>query len=97
RTGLDIYISGNDELHLETYNIINKGSKKELARLALPVQEGEEYIVLIEEKQINNTSAGIARISGYIIIVEEAGSLVEQEVKIIIRDVYRTFARAELV
>lgn len=41
RTGLDIYISGNDELHLETYNIINKGSKKELARLALPVQEGK--------------------------------------------------------
>ena len=97
KTGLDIYISGNDELHIEEYNIIKKGSKKELARLALPVQEGEEYGVLIEEKQLNNTTAGIARINGYIIIVEEAGNRVGQEVKVRIRDVYRTFARAEVI
>lgn len=97
KTGLDIYISGNDELHIEEYNIIKMGSKKELARLALPVQEGEEYGVLIEEKQLNNTTAGIARINGYIIIVEEAGNRVGQEVKVRIRDVYRTFARAEVI
>ena len=97
KTELDIYISGNDELHIEEYNIIKKRSKKELARLALPVQEGEEFRVLIEEKQSNNTSAGIARLNGYIVIVVEGGSMVGQEVNVRIRDVYRTFARAEII
>ncbi len=94
---LDIYISGNDELHIEDYHIINKGSKEEMAKLALPVKEGEKYSLVIEDKQHNNPVDGISRIKGFIIIVKEAGHLVNEEVRIKITDVSRTYARATMI
>ena len=92
----DIYIRGNNELHLEKYNIIKKGSKKNLKKLALPVKEGKKYRVEISEKHANNPNDGITRIKGYIIIINKGGHLVGQEVEIKIKEVARTFALAEL-
>lgn len=94
---IDIYISGNDELHIEEYKIVNKGSKRKMANLALPVNEGEKYTVLIEDQQFNNPEDGVARINGYIIIVKGAGHLLEKELQVKITDLSRTFARAEMV
>ncbi|AZO94318.1 Rne/Rng family ribonuclease [Halocella sp. SP3-1] len=93
---LDIYVSGNDELHIEDYTI-KKGKKEEMADLALPVKEGEEYRLLIEEKQLNNPEDGIARIKGYIIIIKGGGHLVGDKLNVKITDVARTFARAEII
>ncbi|HLV09574.1 MAG TPA: TRAM domain-containing protein, partial [Halanaerobiales bacterium] len=73
------------------------GSKKEMARMALPVKEGEEYLVRIEDKQYNNPADGITRIKGYIIIIKEGGSLLDEEVMVKITDVSRTFARAVML
>lgn len=94
---LDIYISGNDELHIEKYNIISKGSKEELVKLALPVREGEEYDLLIEDRQLNNSNYGVSRINGYIILIKEAGSRVGEIVKVRITEISRTYARAEII
>jgi len=94
---LDIYISGNDELHIENYKIISKGSKKEMVKLALPVSVSEEYNLLIEDQQLNNPEDGVSRINGYIVIVKNAGRFVGDEVKVKITDLSRTFARAEIV
>jgi len=91
---LDIYIRGNDELHIEDYHIIKKGSKEELARLAFPVEEDKVYKLRVEEKQINNPEDGIARIKGYIIIIKQGGYLVGEEIEVKIVEVSRTFARA---
>jgi ribonuclease G len=91
---LDVYIRGNDELHIEDYYVIKKGSKKELAKLAFPVKEGEVYKLRVEEKQINNSEDGIARIKGYIIIIKQGGYLVGEEIEVKIVEVSRTFARA---
>ncbi len=93
----DIYIRGNNELHLEKFNIIKKGSKKKLRELALPVEEGERYTVQISDKHTNNPRDGIARIKGYIIIINRGGHLVGQEAEIEIKEIARTFALAELV
>lgn len=95
KLNIDIYISGNDELHIEEYNIVDKGSKKEMARLALPVNVDDIYEVKIEDQQHNNPDDGIARINGFIIIVSGAGHLVEETIKVSIKEVSRTFARAE--
>lgn len=94
---LDIYISGNDELHIEKYNIVSKGSKQEFSKLALPVNEGEEYELLIEDQQLNNTGDGVSRINGYIVIVKDAGHIVGERAQIKITDLCRTYARAEIV
>ncbi|NLM96315.1 MAG: Rne/Rng family ribonuclease [Halanaerobiaceae bacterium] len=94
---LDIYISGNDELHIEEYNIINRGSKEELIKLALPVREGEEYELLIEDRQLNNPDFGVSRINGYIILIEGAGNKVGKILKVRITEISRTYARAEII
>jgi len=92
----DIYIRGNNELHLEKYNIVKRGSKSSLKKLAVPVNEGEKYKLKITEKHANNPQDGIARLKGYIIIVNEGGHLVDQEVEIKINEATRTFALANL-
>ncbi|MFW6256598.1 MAG: Rne/Rng family ribonuclease [Bacillota bacterium] len=94
---IEIYINGNKELHIEDLNILEKGTKERLRNRALPVNEGEKVKIRIEEKHVNNESDGIARLKGYIIIVKEAGHLVNERVEVEIKEVSRTFARAELV
>ncbi|MFW6269890.1 MAG: Rne/Rng family ribonuclease [Bacillota bacterium] len=97
KLGIEIYINGNKDLHIEDYNILDKGSRKKLRELALPVNEGEEYKIVIEEKHVSNSGDGIARLKGYIIIVKGAGHLIGEKVKIKIKDVHRTFARGIMV
>ena len=93
---MDIYIRGNNEYHIESYEIISKGSKKELKRMALPVNQGEKYNVYIEDTHLHNEQDGIARFKGYIIIVKDGGKLKERDVDVEIKEVHRTFAKAEL-
>ncbi|SDL96248.1 Rne/Rng family ribonuclease [Halarsenatibacter silvermanii] len=93
----DIYIRGNNDLHMKDINIIDKGSRKRLKEMALPVKEGGKYRFKIEEQHSENESAGIARKKGYIIIIEEAGDKVGEKVKVKITSVNRTYAQAELI
>ena len=93
---MDIYIRGNNEYHIENYEIISKGSKKDLKRMALPVNKGEKYTVYVEDTHIHNEDDGIARLKGYIIIIKDGGHLKEEEVEVKINEVHRTFAKAEL-
>lgn len=92
--GIDIYISGNDELHIEEFNILDKGRKDKMSSLRLPVSEGEVYNVRVEERQYNNPEDGISRIKGYILIIKNGGDMVGEDVKVRIVEVSRTYARA---
>ena len=94
---MDIYIRGNNEYHIENYEIISKGTKKDLKRMALPVNAGERYEVYIEDTHLHNEDDGISRIKGYIIIVKDGGHLKEETVEVEIMEVHRTFAKAKLV
>lgn len=92
---VDIFISGNAELKYEDI-IIEKGSKEDLQPEILDLDAGDRISVKIEDQHASNESAGIARIDGYIIIVNGAGNMVDNEVEIIIDDLHRTYARAHL-
>ncbi|MFW5976776.1 MAG: Rne/Rng family ribonuclease [Bacillota bacterium] len=94
---IEIYMNGNKELHIEDYNIIEKGSRNKLRELSLPVNKDEVYQVIIEEKHVSNDEDGIARLKGYIVIVKNAGHLIGEKVKVNINEVHRTFAKGELV
>jgi ribonuclease G len=94
--GIDIYLIGDNELHIEEFVVINKGSKEELRKKSLPLELGEEIKITIEEKHYNNHEDGIARLMGYIIIVNRAGNMVGKKIKIRITELHRTFARAEI-
>lgn len=91
-----IFIRGTEDIHIEEFRIIARGSQKEIKALALPVKAGEIIEVLIEEPHATNVNHGIARLQGFVINVEGAGELVGQMVRVEIKDVNRTFARALL-
>lgn len=93
----DIYIRGNNELHREDFEVIKKGSKEDLKNLALPVKSGQKYRLKIEDQHSENSSSGISRYKGYIIIVENAGNRVGQECRVKIDSVHRTYAKAKLL
>jgi len=92
-----IYIKGSEELHVEDIEIVDVGTKKEIAELASPVEVGEKIVLNIEETHVTNEEDGISRIEGFIIDVIAGGHLVGETVKVEITDVYRTYAKAEVI
>ncbi|MCX8197251.1 MAG: TRAM domain-containing protein [Candidatus Micrarchaeota archaeon] len=58
-----------------------------------PVEQGEEYEVLVEAKSARGD--GIAHIEGFVIFIP--GAPVGQKIKIKIKTVKRTFAVAEIL
>jgi ribonuclease G len=91
-----IFIRGTEDIHIEQFRIVARGSHKEIQNLALPVKIGEDLEVTIEEPHTANPQHGIARLQGFVINVEGAGEKVGETVKVEIKDVNRTFARAVL-
>ncbi len=91
-----IFIRGAEDLHVEQYRIVARGSQKEIQALALPVKAGDVLDLIIEEPHSTNQSHGIARIQGFVINIENAGDKVGQTVRVEINDVNRTFARGTL-
>lgn len=94
--GRHIFIRGTEDIHIEQHRIVARGSHKEIQALALPVKAGEQLELSIEEPHTSNPNHGIARIQGFVINVEGAGEKVGEVVKVEIKDVNRTFARAVL-
>ncbi len=94
--GRHIYIRGTENIHIEEYRIVARGSKKEIQNLALPVKTGELLDLTIEEPHASNPQHGIARLQGFVINVEGAGEMAGQTVKVEIKEVNRTFARGIL-
>lgn len=92
-----IYIKGSEELHIEEIEIVDSGSKEEIAELASPVQVGEKKVLEVEETHVTNNEDGISRIEGFIIDIIAGGHLVGETIKVEITDVYRTYAKAEVI
>ncbi|KXS43938.1 MULTISPECIES: Rne/Rng family ribonuclease [unclassified Candidatus Frackibacter] len=92
-----IYVKGSEELHMEDIQIVDIGTRKEIAELASPVEVGETIKVDVEETHVTNKQDGISRIEGFIIDIIEGGHLVGETIKVEITDVYRTYAKAEVV
>ncbi|MGB4327085.1 MAG: Rne/Rng family ribonuclease [Bacillota bacterium] len=93
-TGRSIFIRGSEDLHIEDMNVKALGSKEEISAKAAPVQVGDILEVIIEEPHSQNEKDGIARIEGYVIHVEGAGSKVGEKVTVEITSNFRTFAKA---
>lgn len=92
----NIFIRGAEDVHIEQYRIVARGTQKEIQALALPVKVGEVIDITIEEPHSANSNHGIARIQGFVINIEGAGDRVGQNVKVEIKEVNRTFARGTL-
>lgn len=97
KTGKNLYIRGSQGQHIESVSIRPLYNKEEVIAHTLPVKPGQVLEVKVEEPHISNTNDGIARIDGFILDIEGAGSLVGETVPVEVSKVYRTYARARLV
>lgn len=95
--GKTIYIRGNAEVHVEQMNLKVLGSKGEVEERALPVKVGQVIELKVDEAHVTNAADGIARIDGYVIDIEGAGSMVGRRVSVEVIKAYRTYAKGRLV
>ncbi|QUL97622.1 MAG: Rne/Rng family ribonuclease [Candidatus Fermentithermobacillus carboniphilus] len=96
-TGRSIFIRGSEALHIEDINVKALGSREEIALKAAPVHPGDTLELLIEEPHAQNPADGIARVEGYVINVEGAGSRVGQRVPVEVLSCFRTFAKGRII
>jgi ribonuclease G len=88
---------GLDTIPIDTFEVSAEGSREAIQRASLPVAEGDDVRLRIEEPHMYNTNDGIARIDGYVVSVTGAGKMVGQDKKIHIDSVSRTCAYGTVV
>jgi ribonuclease G len=98
RTGKRLYIRGSTAQHIETVTMRPLYDQADMqAGSFQPVKPGQVLEVKVEEPHVNKLNDGIARLNGFIVDIEGAGSLVGEIVPVEVSKVYRTYARAKLV
>jgi ribonuclease G len=96
-TGKHFHFEGGEALPIETYEVIESGSREEIERRALPFQVGEEVLVSIEEPHMYDVDDAIARVDSYIVSVSGAGRHVGERRLVRIESVGRSSATASLL
>lgn len=97
RTGKNLYIRGCQGQHIEDVSVRPLYDQADIQANTLPVTPGQVLEVRIEEPHAVNLHDGIARLDGFILDVEGAGSLVGEVVPVEVSRVHRTYARARLL
>jgi len=97
RTGKNLYIRGTAEHHIETVVMRPLHDQSDINAHILPVKPGQVLEVRVEEPHANNSDDGIARVNGFILDIEGAGSMVGSTVAVEVNKVFRTYARAKLL
>lgn len=97
RTGKNLYIRGSTGHHIESVTVRPLYDQADIQAHTLPVKPGQVLEVKVEEPHANNFNDGIARINGFILDIEGAGSLVGETVPVEINKVFRTYAKARLI
>ena len=96
-TGKHFHFEGGEALALDTYEVVDRGTRKEIEERALPFRVGEEVLVTIEEPHMYNADDAIARVDSYIVSVSGAGDHVGERRLVAIESVARSAATAALL
>src|SRR6059036_1293216 len=96
-TGKRFHFEGGDALPLDTFHVVETGSREEIEERALPFQVGEEVLVSIEEPHMYNVDDAVARVDSYIVSVTGAGPHVGEQRMVRIESVGRSAATAALL
>jgi ribonuclease G len=96
-TGKHFHFEGGDALPIETFDVIESGSREKIEAQALPFQVGEEVFVTIEEPHMFNADDAIARVDSYIVSVTGGNSYVGERRMVRIESVDRSAAVATLL
>lgn len=96
-TGKHIVVEGVSHLRPDALGISAEGSREVIERAGLPVTEGEELDLTINEEHVYNHRDGVARLDGgYVVSVAGARDLVGKTVRVRIESASRSCAHAHL-
>jgi len=96
-SGRHFHFEGGDALPLDTFDVVDSGTRAQIEERALPFQEGDEVLVRIEEPHMYNVDDAVARVDSYIVSVTGGGPLVGNRRLVRIESVGRAAATASLV
>jgi ribonuclease G len=96
-TGKRFHFEGGDALPIDTFELIESGSRTEIEERALPFKVGEEVLVKIDEPHMYNADDAVARIDSYIVSVTGGGRFVGERKLVRIDEVERSAAIASLL
>jgi ribonuclease G len=96
-SGKHFHFEGGDALPLDTFEVVERGTRAEIEQRALPFQVGEEVLVRIEEPHMYNVDDAVARVDSYIVSVTGGGGFVGDRRLVRIESVGRSAATASLV
>jgi ribonuclease G len=95
-TGKQFHFEGGDALSIDTFEVVETGSRAEIEERALPFKVGEEVLVKIDEPHMYNADDAVARVDSYIVSVTGGGRFVGQRKLVRIERVERAAAVASL-
>jgi ribonuclease G len=96
-TGRFFTLEGEMRMPLEEVDVVEEGTRLEVDGADMPVKDGDETKLRIDEPHMFNLSDGVARLNGYQVIVGGAISYVGQEHRVRIDRATRTVAYATLL
>src|SRR5689334_22862140 len=96
-TGKRFHFEGGEALAIDTFDMVEKGTREEIEERALPFKVGEEVLVKIDEPHMYNDKDAVARIDSYIVSVTGAGPYVGERRMVRIEEVERSTATASLL
>jgi len=95
-THKQFHFEGGDALSIDTFELVESGSRQQIEERALPFKVGEEVLVRIEEPHMYNADDAIARVDSYIVSVTGGGPFVGERKLVRIERVERAAAVASL-
>jgi ribonuclease G len=96
-TGKQFHFEGGDALSIDTFDVVESGTREAIEARALPFKVGEEVLVKIEEPHMYNADDAVARVDSYIVSVSGAGRFVGERKLVRIEEVARAAAVASLL
>jgi ribonuclease G len=96
KTGKQFHFEGGDALSIDTFEVVETGTRAEVEERALPFKVGEEVLVKIDEPHMYNPHDAVARVDSYIVSVTGGGRFVGERKLVRIERVERAAAVASL-
>jgi ribonuclease G len=96
KTGKQFHFEGGDALPIDTFDMVEAGTRAEIEERALPFKVGEEVLVKIDEPHMYNADDAVARVDSYIVSVTGGGRFVGERKLVRIERVERAAAVASL-
>jgi len=94
--GKQFHFEGGEALPVDTFDLVEAGSRAEIEERALPFKVGEEVLVKIDEPHMYNADDAVARVDSYIVSVTGGGPFVGERKLVRIERVERAAAVASL-